>query len=93
MLGGKAFDLCNRRPLKSNILDDIYQQNIDDQPAQTALEQAFLYYTNWGSYLNALTNGSSCIDLEGNICGEVSRATALKAKLQLEASQKKLGNG
>ncbi len=86
----KAFDLCDRRPLKSNILDDIYQQNIASQPSSTNIEQAFLYYTNWGSYLNALVNGGNCIDLDGNICGEVSRAAALKAKLQLEAAQKKI---
>lgn len=88
----KAFDLCNRRPLKSSILDDIFEQKLEQQPDKNAIEQAFIYYSNWGSYLCALTTGAQCFDLDGKVCGEVNRAQELKAKLQLDMAEKKLSS-
>jgi ProP effector len=83
----KAFDLRNRLPLKSSILEDIAQKRLINQPAQEALIEAFNYYTLWGSYLNALTEGATCFDLNGQPCGEVTKPEADKAIALLQAAK------
>lgn len=84
-----SFDLRNRRPLKDNILDDVIAKAQPNQPSIEALHNAFAYYSEWGSYLNALQEGATCFDLAGNPCGEVSKQTMLKAQALLQAASNK----
>ncbi len=84
-----AFDLRNRQPLKTHILKDIFQQALANQPSQEALTSAFSYYTLWGSYLNALTEGAACIDLNGFPCGNISKQEASLAIERLKFAEKK----
>ena len=85
-----AFDLCNRRPLKQDILLDILDFKIKDMPNKDDLEQAYLHYTQWGSYLNALKVDTKCIDLNGQPCGLVSHEEAELAQKKLSLAQNKM---
>lgn len=85
-----SFDLCNRRPLKPNIIEDILAEQKPEMPTKSALVCAYQYYTDWGSYLNALLEGAECIDLNGEPFGKVSKEHMEAAQAQLKAAQQKL---
>lgn len=86
----KAFDLCNRKPLKNNLLEEILSLNKPSQPTKEALTAALNHYTLWASYLGALKEGASCFDLNGNITSTVSLAQEQEAQKILTLSEKKL---
>lgn len=85
-----SFDLCNRRPLKMNIIEDVIAEQKLGMPTENALNSAFQYYTDWGSYLNALHEGVECIGLNGKPSGQVSKEQMEAAQTQLKAAQQKL---
>lgn len=84
-----SFDLRNRRPLKDKIIDDVIAKGLPSQPSIKALQNAFTYYSEWGSYLNALQEGATCFDLDGRPCGQVSKQTMLQAQALLQAASNK----
>ena len=86
----KAFDLCNRKPLKNNILEDILALALPAIPAKKALTEAFNYYTQWGSYLSALQSGAPCFDLNGKAAGTISVEEAQKAQEAIRLAEKKV---
>lgn len=85
----KAFDLRNRKPLKSNILEDVYSLKIAKQPSTDSLEQAFHYYTNWGSYLGAIQEGAAYFNLDGSECSFVTAIEEEAANRALSLAAKK----
>lgn len=89
----KAFDLRNRRPLKENILEDIISQSDrwQNMPSIEDLQAAYQHYTHWGSYLSAVKEGETCLDLNGDVSATISKQQAQKAKHLLNQALNKLG--
>ena len=85
-----AFDLCNRKPLKSNILEDINSQEIADKPSSQALELAFNYYSHWASYLGAIKKDAACFDLYGKEIGRVTKEQEIEAQKILAIEKEKV---
>ncbi len=88
----KAFCLTNRKPLKLDILQDIIARAKPSTPNTDALELAIAYYTEWGSYLNALVVGANRVDLDGLVCGFVDQKSELAAKEKLKHAEMKLAS-
>ena len=88
----KAFKLTDRRPLKLGILEDIQASVVDSMPSLEPLQDAYDYYTLWGSYLQALTEGAVRINLAGEPDGSVSRQEASDAQTILATAAKKLNS-
>lgn len=80
----QAFDLRNRKPLSTTLLEDICALNHPDQPSRSALASAIHYYSHWGSYLSALKEGADRHDLKGNVCGTVNKVEAEQAQAILQ---------
>lgn len=80
----KAFDLGNRKPLKDDILTDIIGTDLPKVPDLPALHAALHYYTQWGSYLQALKAGAVRVGLYGEAVGQVGEDEAMLANKTLK---------
>mgnify|MGYP002634325243 CR=1 FL=1 len=76
-----AFNLNDRKPLKIGIAQDIAANFVGDSSfSNNALKKALRYYVNGKGYLLAMVNGTTRIDLDGNVAGEIN----LEDKLHTE---------
>jgi sRNA-binding protein len=85
----QAFNLGNRKPLAEMILSDILATQHDDMPEKEALEGAISYYTEWGSYLNALKAGAIRVDLKGQAVALVDKKAEAQAQSHLLKAREK----
>jgi sRNA-binding protein len=87
-----VFNLADRKPLKSNIRQDIIARNIKGAPLQEFIDDALNRYKNHIWYQRNLLEYNQCYDLEGKEAGEVTAEKRNKARAILkQLNQKSLG--
>lgn len=76
------------KPLKIGIFQDLAERlNEDPKVSKTQLRAALRQYTSSWRYLHGVKPGSSRIDLDGNVCGELEEEHVEHAKTALAESK------
>ena len=85
----ETFSKKNLKPMKIGIYEDIFATKIEGIPAKKWTRLALRHYVNSHSYLNALQENTSRIDLNGNEAGVVTKEQSLLAENKLKQSKTK----
>jgi sRNA-binding protein len=84
-----VFNLSDRKPLKSNIRQDIIARNIKEAPPQEFIDDALSWYKNNILYQRNLLDHDKRYDLDGKEAGEVTTEKRDKARILLEKLNQK----
>ncbi|MGJ3500940.1 ProP expression regulator [Piscirickettsia salmonis] len=87
-----AFDLHNRKPLKTGIKDELATWAADNSISKKALSGALRYYTSGNSYLHATVNNNQRINLQGTEVEEVSAEQKQYAQMLLNKRNSNTNN-
>src|SRR5690554_1398945 len=92
----ERFPLCfvatgEAKPLKIGIFQDLAERLAEDpKVSKTLLRTALRQYTSSWRYLHGLKPGMSRVDLDGNVCGELTQEHIDHAKGTLKESKEKV---
>ncbi len=84
-----VFNLADRKPLKSNIRQDIIARNVTGAPPQEFIDEALSWYKNNICYQRNLLDHDKRYDLDGKEAGEVTVEKKDKARTVLERFNQK----